>query len=157
MPLRPLIEVGCRIWFKPAPFDHSKLMVIDEEWSLVGSANWDTRSFRLNFELNVELHDPAFATRIAGSSDIFLGWRRPPSASVNFVAAHDGFTLRDVRRHQWHGLTSNKDIEFALLWLEDEDWIRGEEIGGDGPGSGRPTTRYTINPKCLRTTEKEAA
>jgi hypothetical protein len=69
----------------------------------------------------------------------------------------DGFTLRDVRRHQWHGLTSNKDIEFALLWLEDEDWIRGEEIGGDGPGSGRPTTRYTINPKCLRTTEKEAA
>lgn len=38
----------------------------------------------------------AFATRIAGSSDIFLGWRRPPSASVNFVAAHDGFTLRDA-------------------------------------------------------------
>lgn len=65
VPLKPLIEVGCRIWLKPAPFDHSKLMVIDDEWSLVGSANWDTRSFRLNFELNVELHDAEFATRIA--------------------------------------------------------------------------------------------
>ena len=46
-------------------FDHSKLMAIDGVWSLIGSANWDTRSFRLNFELNVELHDPEFARRIA--------------------------------------------------------------------------------------------
>jgi len=32
---------------------------------MVGSANWDTRSFRLNFELNVELHDPDFAVKVA--------------------------------------------------------------------------------------------
>ena len=38
----------------------------------------------------------AFATRIAGSSDLFAGAHRPPSASVNFLAAHDGFTLRDA-------------------------------------------------------------
>lgn len=66
VPLRPLIEAGCRIWLTPAPFDHSKLMVIDGSWSLIGSANWDTRSFRLNFELNVELHDAAFARAVAG-------------------------------------------------------------------------------------------
>jgi glycogen debranching enzyme len=36
---------------------------------------------------------PNFATRLAGSSDIFGS--RKPSCSVNFVAAHDGFTLRD--------------------------------------------------------------
>src|SRR5262249_51715139 len=36
------------------------------------------------------------ATRIAGSSDIFRRRGRLPSASVNFVAAHDGFTLRDL-------------------------------------------------------------
>ncbi len=36
----------------------------------------------------------ALATRICGSSDIFVG--RTPSCSVNFLAAHDGFTLRDV-------------------------------------------------------------
>jgi cardiolipin synthase len=64
VPLRPLIEAGCRIWLMPAPFDHSKLMTIDDSWSFIGSANWDTRSFRLNFELNVELHDAAFARRI---------------------------------------------------------------------------------------------
>ncbi len=75
VPLKPLIEVGCRIWLKPSPFDHSKLMVIDDEWSLVGSANWDTRSFRLNFELNVELHDPDFAVRIAA---LARGARRLP-------------------------------------------------------------------------------
>jgi glycogen operon protein len=38
----------------------------------------------------------AFATRLAGSRDIFAHVHRPPSASVNFVAAHDGFTLRDL-------------------------------------------------------------
>jgi cardiolipin synthase len=36
-------------------------MTIDDAWSLIGSANWDTRSFRLNFELNVEIQDEAFA------------------------------------------------------------------------------------------------
>ncbi|PZF76504.1 glycogen debranching enzyme GlgX [Aestuariivirga litoralis] len=36
-----------------------------------------------------------FATRIAGSSDIFGGQHRPPSAGINFIAAHDGFTLHD--------------------------------------------------------------
>jgi cardiolipin synthase len=65
IPLRPLIEAGCRVWLTGAPFDHSKLMVIDSVWSLIGSANWDTRSFRLNFELNVELHDADFAAKIA--------------------------------------------------------------------------------------------
>ncbi len=37
----------------------------------------------------------AFATRIAGSSDIF-GPHRRPSSSINYVAAHDGFTLKDT-------------------------------------------------------------
>ena len=60
VPLRNLVEAGCRVWLMPPPFDHSKLMCIDDTWSLIGSANWDTRSFRLNFELNVEVQDEAF-------------------------------------------------------------------------------------------------
>ncbi|HLG45639.1 MAG TPA: phospholipase D-like domain-containing protein [Reyranella sp.] len=60
VPLRNLVEAGCRVWLMPPPFDHSKLMCIDDAWSLIGSANWDTRSFRLNFELNVEIQDEAF-------------------------------------------------------------------------------------------------
>jgi cardiolipin synthase len=39
-------------------------MTIDDAWSLIGSANWDTRSFRLNFELNVEIQDEAFARNL---------------------------------------------------------------------------------------------
>ncbi|MFO1316338.1 MAG: glycogen debranching protein GlgX [Burkholderiales bacterium] len=36
------------------------------------------------------------ATRFAGSADVFAARTRPPSRSVNFVAAHDGFTLADL-------------------------------------------------------------
>ena len=39
---------------------------------------------------------PEFATRFAGSSDLFAGSGRRPTASVNLIAAHDGFTLRDL-------------------------------------------------------------
>lgn len=56
-----LIAAGCRLWLSPPPFDHSKLLVVDDAWALIGSANWDERSLRLNFELNVECYDPTFA------------------------------------------------------------------------------------------------
>jgi cardiolipin synthase len=59
--VQPLLEAGCRIWLGAPPFDHSKLMVVDGAWSLVGSANWDMRSLRLNFELNLETYDSALA------------------------------------------------------------------------------------------------
>lgn len=52
----PLLSAQCRVWTHGAPFDHSKLMTIDGKWCLIGSANWDMRSFRLNFELNVEIY-----------------------------------------------------------------------------------------------------
>src|SRR5208283_512259 len=56
---------GCRIWLTPPPFDHSKLMVVDGHWVLLGSANWDTRSLRLNFELNVEGYGRELAHELA--------------------------------------------------------------------------------------------
>jgi cardiolipin synthase len=62
--LEPLLTAGCCIWERPAPFHHSKLMTIDERWSLIGSSNWDTRSFRLNFELDLEIYDVVLARRI---------------------------------------------------------------------------------------------
>ena len=54
----PLLASGVRIWRSPLPFRHSKLMAVDGEWCLIGSSNWDIRSFRLNFELCIELYDP---------------------------------------------------------------------------------------------------
>jgi cardiolipin synthase len=56
-----LLERGCHVWLTPPPFDHSKLMIVDGHWVLLGSANWDARSLRLNFELNVECYGREFA------------------------------------------------------------------------------------------------
>lgn len=56
-----VLERGCKIWLTPPPFDHSKLMVVDGHWVSFGSANWDARSLRLNFELNVECYGREFA------------------------------------------------------------------------------------------------
>lgn len=53
--LEPLAASGCRIWHMPKPFDHSKLMLIDSRYAYVGSSNMDTRSLRLNFEVDLEV------------------------------------------------------------------------------------------------------
>jgi cardiolipin synthase len=64
-----LLERGCRLWLSPPPFDHSKIFVVDDHWSLVGSTNWDPRSLRLNFEFNVECYDAGLARSLAGWFD----------------------------------------------------------------------------------------
>jgi cardiolipin synthase len=61
-----VLERGCRVWKSAGPFDHSKLMVVDGAWTLLGSANWDARSLRLNFELNVECYSIEFGARMEG-------------------------------------------------------------------------------------------
>ena len=61
-----VLERGCRVWVSTGPFDHSKLMVVDGAWTLLGSANWDARSLRLNFELNVECYSVEFGARMEG-------------------------------------------------------------------------------------------
>ena len=66
----PLLKDGCRIWLSPVPFNHSKVMVVDGEWCLVGSSNWDMRSFRLNFELNVEVYDSELARVLVNAMKI---------------------------------------------------------------------------------------
>lgn len=64
-----LIDHGCSVWMTPAPFDHTKLMIMDDLWVLVGSANWDPRSFRLDFEFNVECYDRGLAALMNGLID----------------------------------------------------------------------------------------
>ncbi len=76
-----VLEGGSRIFLTPPPFDHSKLMVVDGLWSLIGSANWDPRSLRLNFELNVEVYSGAFAQRI----DAVLDRKQAAARAVSLV------------------------------------------------------------------------
>lgn len=61
-----LLQCGIRIYYQPPPFVHSKLLLVDGLWSLVGSANLDPRSLRLNFELNMEVYDRELTALLEG-------------------------------------------------------------------------------------------
>jgi cardiolipin synthase len=63
--LEELLKEGCRIYLSQPPFDHSKLMVVDDTWVLLGSANWDSRSLALNFEFNIECYDVELAKAVS--------------------------------------------------------------------------------------------
>ncbi len=62
--LRFFQDVPATVFFTPAPFNHAKLMTVDGQWCLIGSSNWDTRSFRLNFEFDLECYDRALTAEI---------------------------------------------------------------------------------------------
>lgn len=53
--LRRLVGDGLPVYLLPAPFIHTKAILIDQDYALLGSANIDPRSLRLNFELGLEL------------------------------------------------------------------------------------------------------
>jgi len=58
-----LLEAGIRIHeFQPTMF-HCKTVIVDGVWVSVGSTNFDNRSFRLNDEANLNIHDEQFAAR----------------------------------------------------------------------------------------------
>jgi len=67
--LRFFRYVRASIFATPPPFDHTKLCTVDGEWSLVGSSNWDVRSFRLNFEFDLEVMDRGFTAELDGLID----------------------------------------------------------------------------------------
>lgn len=58
-----MLEAGIRIHeYQPTNF-HTKLVVVDDQWTTIGSANFDERSFRLNDESNLNVYDRDFALR----------------------------------------------------------------------------------------------
>jgi cardiolipin synthase len=90
--LEEVVKTGCRIWQAAAPFDHSKLMAADGTWAYVGSSNFDPRSFRLNFEIDLEVYDAALAMWIENHIDAHI-------ANAIRVTA-EGLASRKV----WHKL-----------------------------------------------------
>jgi cardiolipin synthase len=59
----PLLEAGVEIYeYQPTMF-HCKVMVVDALWSSVGSSNFDSRSFSVNDEANMNVYDATFARR----------------------------------------------------------------------------------------------
>jgi cardiolipin synthase len=59
-----LLRAGVEILEYEPGIVHAKTMVVDSRVSLVGSANMDLRSFRLNFEIHALVHDPATAAKL---------------------------------------------------------------------------------------------
>ena len=71
--LPELVEAGVSITLVPPPFIHSKLLVVDRRWSLVGSANLDPRSFRLNFEFDLEIYSSKLAEELVLYAENIMG------------------------------------------------------------------------------------
>jgi len=60
-----LLKAGARIYEYQPTMIHAKTMVIDGQWTIVGSTNFDNRSFGLNDEVNLAVFDEKFAARVA--------------------------------------------------------------------------------------------
>jgi isoamylase len=119
----------------------SRTKLIAEPWD-IGPGGYQLGSFPAGWsEWNDDYRDtvrrfwrrepgnlPTFARRLHGSSDIFERSGRRPSASVNFITSHDGFTLRDLVSYQQRHNSANGE--------DSNDGHRhnfGENFGVEGP------------------------
>ncbi|MBT8091032.1 MAG: cardiolipin synthase, partial [Gammaproteobacteria bacterium] len=75
--LAELLEWGIEICYQPAPFCHSKLLCVDDEYCLIGSANLDPRSLRLNFELGVEIFSAPLSAELRAHIDEVAARSKP--------------------------------------------------------------------------------
>jgi isoamylase len=74
-----------------------------------------------------------FATRFAGSSDLYGAAGRRPTASVNLITVHDGFTLRDlVSYNDKHNQANGEDNRDGTS--DNRSWNCGAEGPADDPG-----------------------
>jgi cardiolipin synthase len=64
--IEELLEAGVKIYFYKAGFTHSKVIVVDDVFSSVGTANLDFRSLETNFEVNAMIYDEEIARTLTG-------------------------------------------------------------------------------------------
>ncbi len=123
----------------------SQVKLIAEPWDL-GEGGYQVGNFpALWTEWNGKYRDtvrdywrgeyaamPEFASRLTGSSDLYLHDGRSPHASINFIVAHDGFTLRDLvsynAKHNEANGENNRDGE-----SHNRSWNCGVEGETDDP------------------------
>jgi cardiolipin synthase len=76
-----LIAAGVKVWEYKARMLHSKTLVVDDHCAMIGTANFDNRSFRLNFEVMAVVYGPALAHPLAAQFETDL-------VSASAVRAH---------------------------------------------------------------------
>jgi len=64
--IKELEQAGVKLYRYTAGFLHQKVMLVDHDLASIGSANFDNRSFRLNFECTGVIHDEGFNSEVAG-------------------------------------------------------------------------------------------
>jgi cardiolipin synthase len=96
-----LINCGVKIYRTPPPFDHSKIFIVDDEWIFVGSANWDVRSFRLNFESNIEI----FSKKLAKKLTMIAETKRLKAKLVTISECENLPLLKRIRNNAYRLLT----------------------------------------------------
>lgn len=93
-----ILSDGVRVIKAGGTFNHSKLMVIDECWAYIGSSNLDSRSLRLNFEIDLEVHDRGFARSISQRIDEALAEGRDVTVDA---LRNRPFLIRLLERIFW--------------------------------------------------------
>jgi isoamylase len=112
----------------------SRIKLIAEPWDL-GEGGYNVGSFPVGWaEWNGKYRDATrrfwkgddqtmgeFATRLSGSSDLYEHSGRRPSASINFITCHDGFTLNDMvsyneKHNEANGENNNDGSNDNLSW-----------------------------------------
>jgi cardiolipin synthase A/B len=94
-----LLKKGVRIFYQPPPFVHSKIFMVDDYYTVIGSPNIDPRSLRLNFEMALEVYDPALNHSLA----------------ARFITARSN--SREISLADMDGRALPIKIRDALCWL----------------------------------------
>ena len=95
----PLLKSGAEVYeYQPAMI-HAKVLVVDELWTVVGSTNFDNRSFGLNDEVNLAVRDAGLAQRM--ESDF----------------AHDLAESRRVTLDEWRHRPLTERAPELLGWI----------------------------------------
>ena len=93
-----LEQAGVAMYRYQDGFMHQKVTLIDDDWCTVGTANFDNRSFRLNFEVTMAVLDRGFATDVRGMlEDDFARSRRVRAADLKARSAVFRFAVRLAR------------------------------------------------------------
>ena len=95
----PLLKAGAEVYEYQPTMIHAKILCVDELWSVVGSTNFDNRSFGLNDEVNLAVSDSAVAQRLEADN------------------ARDLLNSRRVSLHEWQHRPLTQRAPELLGWI----------------------------------------
>ena len=101
-------------------------MIVDGCWVLLGSANWDSRSLRLNFEYNLECYDEDLAQR----ADKLAEMKRKSGRQVTLAELRENRLLRKIK--------FMKNTRLTICPLTDEEYAEILRMAGVVASPGIP-------------------